>query len=171
MRLRAEYFFSSKQYQKSHCDYTSGYKNSFSHWLNGYRPRVKGNRVTRVRTSRRPPLQQLFRAYLQNVYIYSGTYSLSREMVKVRSTSNIRIGDVFIQGGFPGHAVIVVDMATHQKTGKKIFLLAQSYMPAQELHVLKNYKTRLSPWYEIPRGTLHTPEWKFAPGHALFCGE
>ena len=28
---------------------------------------------------------------------------------------NMKIGDVFIQGGFPGHAVIVVDMVEDKK--------------------------------------------------------
>ena len=36
------------------------------------------------------------------------------------------IGDVFIEGGFPEHAVIVVDMAINEKTGKKLFLLARA---------------------------------------------
>ena len=59
-------------------------------------------------------------------------------MLKV-SIENIEIGDVFIQGGFPGHAIIVVDLAENE-VGEKCFLVAQSYMPAQEIHVLKNFK-------------------------------
>ena len=51
--------------------------------------------------------------------------------------NNIKPGDVLIRGGFPGHAVIVMDMATNS-AGKKIYLLAQSYMPAQDIHVLVN---------------------------------
>jgi len=73
-------------------------------------------------------------------------------------------GDILIRGGAPGHAVIVVDMAEDKK-GNKLFMLAQSYMPAQEIHVLKNNNNRsLSPWYsmaEIERVIL-TPEWSFS---------
>jgi len=54
-------------------------------------------------------------------------------------------------------------MAIHPKTNKKLFLLAQSYMPAQELQVLKNPNNgKLSPWYELnSKITLETPEWSF----------
>ena len=45
----------------------------------------------------------------------------------------MQIGDVLIQGGSPGHAVIVVDMAENPATGEKLYLLAQSYMPAQDI--------------------------------------
>ena len=76
----------------------------------------------------------------------------------------MRIGDVFIQGGFPGHAVMVVDMAVNGRTGEKLFLLIQSYMPAQEIHVLKNPSDSADgPWYELDFGeTLRTPEWTFS---------
>ena len=70
-------------------------------------------------------------------------------------------GDVFIKGGFPGHAMIVVDVAVNKK-GEKIFMLAQSYMPAQDIHIVKNPGNEtLSPWYVLGEGaTIVTPEWK-----------
>lgn len=79
------------------------------------------------------------------------------------SIQDMQPGDVFIKGGSPGHAVIVVDMATDVKTGKKMFMLAQSYMPAQEIQVLKNpNNSLLSPWYSLDFGdNLETPEWDF----------
>ena len=74
----------------------------------------------------------------------------------------LSIGDVFIVGGSPGHAVIVVDVAENE-SGEKIFILAQSYMPAQDIHVLINASDNAnSPWYNYPLGeTLQTPEWTF----------
>jgi hypothetical protein len=88
---------------------------------------------------------------------------LSRELQPVDNVSDMRIGDVFIKGGFPGHAVIVVDMAANPTTGKKVFLLAQSYMPAQDVHILRNpANPKSNPWYELAFGErLHTPEWTF----------
>jgi hypothetical protein len=88
--------------------------------------------------------------------------SLSKEMKPVM-IEDMEIGDVFIQGGSPGHCVIVVDMAMHAQTGEKLFLLAQSYMPAQDIHILKNPQDpQISPWYSIKFGdTLITPEWTF----------
>ncbi len=79
------------------------------------------------------------------------------------SIDKMKIGDVFIQGGSPGHAVIVVDLAVNPRTKEKIFLIAQSYMPAQEIQILKNPNdNRISPWYSVRFGEiLETPEWTF----------
>jgi len=74
----------------------------------------------------------------------------------------IEIGDVFIQGGSPGHAIVVVDMAVNKSTNEKIFLLAQSFMPAQEFQVLDNNNGNLGPWYSDSfSDILYTPEWTF----------
>jgi len=55
-----------------------------------------------------------------------------------------------------------VDVAEN-KTGEKVFLLAQSYMPAQDIQVLKNPNNEhLSPWYSSQiTGQLVTPQWTF----------
>ena len=70
------------------------------------------------------------------------------------------------KGGFPGHAVLVADMAENSASGEKRFLLIQSYMPAQEMHILKNPGAPDgSPWYPAAfAGDLVTPEWTFRPG-------
>jgi hypothetical protein len=103
-----------------------------------------------------------FRKYMDLVFAYAGTYSLERELKPVDAL-DIAIGDVFIKGGFPGHAVLVADMAMNETTGEKRFLLVQSYMPAQDMHVLKNPKSEDgSPWYKTDFGEeLVTPEWTF----------
>jgi hypothetical protein len=48
-------------------------------------------------------------------------------------------------------------------SGEKVFLLAQSYMPAQEIQILKNStNSELSPWFSADFvGKLITPEWTF----------
>ncbi|RLD54687.1 MAG: hypothetical protein DRJ01_17695, partial [Bacteroidetes bacterium] len=76
---------------------------------------------------------------------------------------NMEIGDIFIKGGFPGHGIIVVDMCFNKETGEKLFLLAQSYMPAQEIQILQNPNNKqISPWYNLNfERRLYTPEWTF----------
>ena len=104
-----------------------------------------------------------FRSYLDLVYSYAGTLSLEKELKPIKFTE-MATGDVLIRGGSPGHAVIVVDMAQNQATGDKIFLFAQSYMPAQDIHILQNPNdAKLSPWYSItsPGDEVITPEWDF----------
>ena len=107
-----------------------------------------------------------FERYLERVFTYCGTLSLERQMQRVHEFQAMQPGDVLIQGGSPGHAVIAVDMAVHSN-GKKVYLLAQSYMPAQDIHILKNpTNPGLSPWYELESNSLiFTPEWTFKPGH------
>ena len=107
-----------------------------------------------------------FRQYLGFVFVYAGTYSLKKELLPVSPNDPIRAGDVFIQGGFPGHTVIVVDVAENDRK-ERIFLLAQSYMPAQDMHVLAG-KNAKDPWYRFPVGdVLETPEWTFAPARRM----
>jgi Domain of unknown function (4846) len=44
-----------------------------------------------------------FRKYMDLVFAYAGTYSLEHEL-KPAPLADIQIGDVFVKGGFPGHA-------------------------------------------------------------------
>lgn len=162
MRLRAEYLYSQQAYDRIRFNFTSGDTARYSSWRAGQRPEVSGNQVRWKTSANADDSYDNFRNYLDSVFMYAGTASLSKEL-RPRKPQDIQIGDVFIKGGFPGHAVIVVDMAKDPVSGKKAFLLAQSYMPAQDIHILKNPLSRGgSPWFELPsRGKLHTPEWDF----------
>ncbi|MBI4751203.1 MAG: DUF4846 domain-containing protein [Acidobacteria bacterium] len=173
MRLRAEYLFSSGKKSKIAFNFTSGFRCDFAKWAEGYRPEVTGNTVRWVKTASTDGSYKSFREYLIPVFTYAGTASLSQELKPVSNTREIEIGDVFIQGGFPGHAVIVVDVATHQQTKERLFLLAQSYMPAQEIHLLRNpTNNQLNPWYSANfQGNVETPEWTFPPGSLKRFGE
>ena len=73
--------------------------------------------------------------YLQVVFGMCGTASLSKQMHPVKM-EEIQPGDVLLRGAFPGHAATVVDVADND-AGTKIYLLAQSYMPAPDIHILK----------------------------------
>ena len=142
MRLRAEWLYSARR------DSEIAFNDT------------KGKRLRFASRSKRD--YGGLRRYLNYVFAYAGTYSLERELKPV-AIADMQIGDVFIRGGFPGHAVLVVDMVEHPETGEKRFLLLQSYMPAQDVHVLKNpAASDGSPWYPMDFGvTLNTPEWVF----------
>ncbi len=139
MRLRAEYLYAQNAYDK--IEFIDNENGSYKFTATPNRPN--------------------FDKYLRSVFSMCGTASLAKQLPSVEA-ANIKIGDVLIKGGFPGHAVIVMDMAENDK-GEKIFLLAQSYMPAQDIHVLKNpMDNRLSPWYELNAETnISTPEYHF----------
>jgi hypothetical protein len=160
MRLRAEYLWTTTQKKDICFRFTSGDKAKWSKWAAGIRPRIKGNNVSWSKRAKQNHSYNNFRRYLNSVFMYAGTYSLQKELKTVSHPSKLELGDVFIQGGFPGHAVIVVDVAIN-KSGVRKFLLAQSYMPAQEIHILRS-PGRDSPWYLAKdMGNLQTPEWAF----------
>ncbi|KAA3634806.1 MAG: hypothetical protein DWP97_06230 [Calditrichaeota bacterium] len=163
IRLRAEFLYAMKRYDEIRFNFTSGDSCSFRQWINGMRPYVSINKVKWKESEEKDSSYQTFRNYLNRVFMYAGSYSLEKELLDKATIENIEIGDVFIQGGFPGHAVIVVDVAENNKTGERLFLLAQSYMPAQDIHILKNPNdSTLSPWYSVNFGNLlKTPEWIF----------
>lgn len=162
MRLRAEYLLASNQLDKITFNFTSGQACSYSKWAEGFRPVIKGNTVQFVQNKAADDSYAQFKNYMTVIFNYCGTYSLSQQL-ESKSVDKLAIGDVFIYGGFPGHAVIVMDLAQHKVTGEKIFLLAQSYMPAQDVHILKNFNNNaLSPWFSANFvEQLNTPEWIF----------
>jgi len=164
MRLRAEFQRQAGQEGEICFRFTDGTKARWSEWKTGMRPHLGGRKTTWEKTAAPDPSYASFRRYLDIVFSYAGTLSLARELDQPADARRIAAGDVFIQGGSPGHAVIVVDVAEDQQ-GRRAVLLAQSYMPAQDIHVLRNPKTPGSPWYVIEgQGPLATPEWDFPAG-------
>jgi len=163
MRLRAEYLYASSQKEKIHFNYTNGVNIPFSKWSSGLYPSLKNNKVVWISSSNNTSYKS-FKKYINNIFMYAGTASLEKELQQV-NLQDIEIGDVFIKGGFPGHAVIVVDVAANE-SGEKCFMVAQSYMPAQNIHILKNpNNSDYSPWYVVSEcsDVIETPEWTFYP--------
>jgi hypothetical protein len=140
MRLRAEYLFVQKKYDSiAFMDYSNKW----------YKWQGTGSR-------------NAFDNYLQTVFGWCGSASLEKQLKPVSRFADIKAGNVLVKGGFPGHAMLVVDIAVNAG-GKKLFMLAQGYQPAQDMHVVVNSgNLQLSPWYEIPDGNeIDTPEWIF----------
>jgi len=145
MRLRGEYLFAQKRYTEIHFNFLSdGKPRYFSDYAKGDFSHKK------------------FRTYMDYIFAYANTGSLHDELKRAENVHDIKIGDVFIQKRQPyGHAVTVMDIAQNS-AGEKIFMLSQSYMPAQEIHILKNPENEtLSPWFSLKTTELETPEWTF----------
>ncbi|NOU68936.1 hypothetical protein GC096_33495 [Paenibacillus sp. LMG 31461] len=162
MRLRAEYLYGSGNYDKIHFNFTNGFRTDYATWRKGNRIEVSGNKVSWAKRGAASNSYEVFRSYLNMVFAYAGTLSLSKEMKQV-PLSEMQAGDVFLEGGTPGHAIVVLDMAENPKTGEKLFLLAQGYTPAQDIHILENGANgEGNPWYSTSfEGKLSTPEWTF----------
>ncbi|MBT9395527.1 DUF4846 domain-containing protein [Hymenobacter sp. NST-14] len=163
IRLRAEYLFSQNPDQV-HFHLTSGDDIGFRDWYSGTGFRVVGNAVTPARRPAEAPTHTNFRRYLDQIFTYAGTLSLSKEL-QPTPLAQVQPGDVLIRGGSPGHAVLVLDVATQPRTGRRVALLAQSYMPAQQMHVLRNVwdETGLGAWFYLDPAAnrVSTPEWTF----------
>ncbi len=160
IRLRAEYLYSKERYDEINFNFVSGFNAEFSKWAAGSGISVNGSNVSWKTNSTNNRSYKSFQKYLDIVYAYASTLSLDKQLTE-KPLSDLAIGDVFIQGGAPGHCVIIVDLAVNETTGEKIFILAQSYMPAQDIQILKGDKEG-SPWFSANiKDILITPEWTF----------
>lgn len=182
MRLRAEWLYSLGDPWLIDFHTVGGTSLNFGQWAAGKRWRLGGGGLVGYMTGdiihrqaegsvrARQALataykdRKCFDAYLETVFGWCGTLSLEKELNRVPRFGDMQIGDVFIWGGSPGHAMLVVDMA-EDRAGHKLYMLAQGYMPAQDIHIVKNPDERgLSPWYRLGEGPVYTPEWIFYPG-------
>lgn len=143
MRLRAEYLLATDQPDRI-----------------AFHPDVGKPRALTYRGRTRED----FMRYLTRVFAEAGSASLQAELPAARGP--VQPGDVLIQGGHPGHAVLVLDVAEVQSgpTPRRLLLIGQSYMPAQQFHVVRNLTDpTLSPWFDEAAldaaSGLATPEW------------
>jgi len=167
MRLRAEYLYSHGELGAIDFRTGQGTDLNFLEWAHGKRYRQSGGRLAAYEfTGREQPCTQrhCFADYLETVFSYCGTLSLEKQLVPRTVMRSMQIGDVLIRGGSPGHAMLVMDMAVNS-SGCKVYLLAQSYLPAQDIHIVLNpAKNGPNPWYDLQEGSVTTPEWVFQAG-------
>lgn len=144
MSLRLEYFYREKKYNElDKLAKASSLPITYTKFVKGDNSYAK------------------FMEYLE-YYLGNINSQIIANLMKPTSIKDLQIGDVFFQKGtIKNHAVIVMDLA-QDKMGNKIFILAQSYYPSQDIHILSNPSNDLiSPWYIAKEGTLLTPEWRF----------
>ena len=142
IRLRAEFFYSRKEYDKIKFKLTCGLEVPFSKWASGYRVRVNGNNATLVKSKDTNDYsRENFEEYLKVVMTYAGSASLYRDLLLYKSECNcpmkVKLGDLFIIPGYPGHVIIVIDKK--QINGKSYLLFANSWIPAQEIEIVSGY--------------------------------
>lgn len=86
--------------------------------------------------------------------MYSGTLSLYNELPKINDVKKLKIGDMLIIGGTPGHIVMICDEVVNNK-GEKLYLLFQGNTPAQSVHLVKNLEdSNISPWYQLKKDAV-----------------
>ena len=161
IRLHAEYHWQRDNADALGYHFTSGDLSTWKAWRRGERFKVKGARVSRVRGRGGRSDHSGFRAYLDHVFRYAGTRSLHLDSDGVNG--DLLPGDFFVEGGGPGHAVMLLDVAVHPD-GRRVALVGQGYLPAQEFHVLRAPGEHVidAVWFVLPGpdGTLDTPSWR-----------
>lgn len=162
MRIYAEYYWNSGQHDKIAFHFTDGFLCEYSKWKEGYRVIADKSGTRWKKSNSYDASYETFLKYLRIVFSYAGTHSMESFEAETIALSEIKAGDVILKGGSPGHVVMVVDICENNE-GKKAFLLAQGYMPAQEFHVIKNPVRDNDPWYYEEEITfpLETAEYTF----------
>lgn len=80
MRLWAEYLFEQKLFEEIHFNFTNGDVAKWNEYAEGYRPTISGNSVSWNKTKDEDYSYPNFREYLNLVFNYAGSYSLSKEL-------------------------------------------------------------------------------------------
>lgn len=145
MRIYAEYLYKSGNEDKISFKFVDGFVCDYNHWKQGYRVKFANDKPYWEQVASSDDSEETFKKYLRIVFSYSSTLSMENESKPV-DISELKVGDIFIKGGSPGHVVMVADICENE-AGEKAFLLAQGFMPAQSFHIIKNPAHSEDPWY------------------------
>ena len=167
IRIRSEYLWNNNRKEEIGFKFTSGHYCSWKKYAEGYRPKINGNKVTFLKRANANFSKENFYKYLNLIYMYSGTLSLYNELESVYA-KDLKIGDMLIKGGTPGHIVMLADEVINEK-GEKLFLLFQGNTPAQSVHLVKNLENvNISPWYQLEDDAI-TPVSNYTFSSAKFA--
>ena len=141
IRLRAEYFYSRKEYDKISFKLTNGIEVPFTKWAKGCRLSVNSKTlgVSFIQKHGEKGYDRTnFENYLYNVMLYAGSASLYRDL---KSTNRLPdIGDLLIIPGYPGHVVIIIDRKTIK--GVNYYLFVNSWIPAQDIEIVSGHNSK-----------------------------
>lgn len=131
---------------------TSGDPLPWARYREGERPWVDGGRIRW-----RPGGDGTFPGYLRHLFVWAGTASLAAH--DTVPDTEPHPGDVLVDPGFPGHAVMLLDVA---RRGEETFVLVgEGFMPAQDFHVERGPHAG---WWRWGPG-IDLPAWRFGADH------
>ena len=153
IRLRAEWLKATNAPVSTLSFYaTSGDPLPWQRFLDGERPYATNNRIHWRQESNPPGWEEWLRA----VFTWAGTRSLAAyETIPVTEP---RAGDLLVEPGSPGHAVVILNVAT--RGDQLFFLLGEGYMPAQQFHVEHGPHEG---WWEWKETGLRLPAFHMGP--------
>ena len=158
MRLRGEHLLAAGKADKARYRWTGGKRFGYARWRAGIRPVKDGDRWRGFKkTAPRCAGRRCMRRYLEFLFAWTGTMHLQQEP-RVKDPRKVQAGDFFIQGGSPGHTVVILDIA-RGPGGQLRALIGQGFMPAQDLHVMRGPD---GPWFKLDPAApgVQTPFWR-----------
>lgn len=171
IRLYAEWLWVEDRATEAQFHYTSGDLARWKDWRAGKILTIKKGKVVQVKAKPAANTHKAYRSWLDRVFTYASTRSMHRDSTRIEDPTKLQAGDFFLMGGSPGHVVILLDVA-ESKSGERVALVGQGYLPAREFHVIEGDgdAARDGVWFKLPsdsRETLATPTWKpFSMEHA-----
>ena len=159
IRLHAEYLWSRGE--KDKISYLSATKLNmpFARWEKGQRLIPNGPNVFWVIKGKPAEVDHAeFRKYLDAVFNWANSTSLSPRSTPVSEPRDLVAGDFFLQSGEPNHVAVVLDVAD-KPSGERVALLGQARNPAESIHVVRPGKA--TPWFSVrPPVPVLTPHSK-----------
>ena len=153
MRLRAEYLYSHRLPGLIGFDLFDGERYRFLAYAEGTTPVAAGQTIAWRNGRPRDASHAGLRRWLDIVYGFASTRSLARELRPVGRFADAAIGDVLVRAGAPGHAVLIVDMASDPASGRRMVIIAESSMPARSVRIARNpHDPALGPWLPLADG-------------------
>ncbi len=154
--LHAKYNFDTNNLDKIKYHFTNGMVYSYNEYLKGYRPIINysnwKSKVEKTAIEVDNTYDNL-KKYLFIIWEWAGTLSLDTYDTN-KIYTDPEPGDMFITGGSPGHVINVIDKIL-SPWGENLYMLSQSWMPAQEQYILLN-KINNSPWFSLIEIEYHT---------------
>jgi len=160
IRLDAEYLWATGRADEAGYRFTSGDLSRWADWKAGERF-IVSRTVKRESGEPRSSSHTSYRKWLDLIFMYAGTSSLARDAPTPPDDQPVSAGDFFVAPGFPGHAVIVLDVAVNID-GERVGLVGQGFMPAEDVHVLESTRAVDGHWFPLPAAAgdqLSTPSW------------
>ncbi|MBR4984905.1 MAG: hypothetical protein IKY83_04115 [Proteobacteria bacterium] len=165
-RLRTDFLYQTKQFDKINYHFVNGMSLPWTKWRDGWRVKRDGKKTVMVKSAKASSGAETFKSYQKMLFMYAGVISVMKESPKI-TVAEMQPGDA-IAG--TGHLIIILDVVENER-GEKKFLLAQSYIPAQQIEVLTNPYSD-SPWYDaklFESCPFVTPEWVYdCPGPNIY---
>jgi hypothetical protein len=159
VRLHAEYLWSRGERDK--ISYLSATKLNMplSRWEKGQRLIANGPTVFWAVKGKPAEINHAeFRKYLDAVFNWANSSSLSARSTSVADPKEVVAGDFFLQSESPNHVAVVLDIA-EKPSGERVALLAQARSPTESIHVVRPGKA--TPWFSVrPPVPVMTPHSK-----------